>query len=88
MCIEGFLFNVSVGMLELGCKFFLNGSLKNGLCLQICVIQNGNLDAPQRSTCVESSVIEQITLKKFGLVPESPGASQENKPSQFWNFVK
>ena len=62
-------------------------SLKQVL-FQICVIQNGNLDAPQRSTCEESSVIEKIALEKLGFIQRGPSDSQEGKPSQFWKVTR
>ena len=54
------------------------------LCFQICVIQTGNLDAPRRSTCLESLLVEQLSLKKLGLVPEVLNKGEEAKPA-FWS---
>ena len=54
-----------------------------GYFLQICVIQTGNLDAPRISTCLERSKIEQLTLKKLGLVTECSNEGLKDKPA-FW----
>ena len=54
-------------------------------CWQICVIQRGNLDAPQRSTCLDKVDFERQSLKNLGLMPESPKDKEAEKPVPFWN---